>query len=294
MKKIIIAISMLLGMNVAFGGQMPAFQMNEMQIAQFNTLVNELVTANNVSEKEDYLFYGSITTLSLQCMTLAVLKILKTQGITHIPARLPRIGGVSLPLKHMLAFLSQTSIFMTAVIVHDSENKREFFPSQLPDKGVLCFVSASACAGLTLLCNLLHDEYVINAIKAQRNQPLILKSKIEFTQDFLADKTCGICMEKIEEPINCCENIDHLFCTKCLTEWFTTKEKPDTANPNSVFSCLLCTKIITKDNDKVAINRFFESEPNTKDFIRSLVGFDGVFLVLLTCNVCYLVFLTLS
>lgn len=144
---------------------------------------------------------------------------------------------------------------------------------------------------LLALLNALSIDFYDYCYQAN-NKPLSVASKINFDQEVIDRHTCLICFDTLNDPINPCSNNDHLFCKSCLTEWFKHNESIAIKNDEIFldFKCIACTKAISKKNGKVFINRL-EYTPISTDFIKSLIGFKGIMIVLLTCNICYLVFL---
>lgn len=124
----------------------------------------------------------------------------------------------------------------------------------------------------------------------RKKNSLTLESKITFDPELIAEQKCAICWGELEDPINPCQNKDHLFCTACLTDWFKAKNENTEDTNKHVFKCDLCKQKIAIDSPKIIISRI-EHTLNNKEFIKTLAGTKGILLVFLACNLCCLVFL---
>lgn len=301
MKKIIALLSMIMSMSFfAYSAQIP--QLHAIDFAELNRRVEEMINermqelpynfsiVSNRSNFYEMMFIFNTMSGVLQLAVVMTLYLFKHQGIDAIP-RIPLGSSVSLSLKKMMQELAILPIFMTMSIMRNSATQQiEPFAADFSDKTVLSSLTLTAGIGLALFYKLIQTDYYITTFKKLCAKPLIIKSKIDFDADFLADKECIICHSELENPINCCNQKDHLYCNECLTSWFKELEEKKGIK---AFSCSACTQKVTRDNTKISINRFDEM-PSYKGFLKSLVGAKGSLLLVLACNVYYLTVLILK
>jgi len=101
--------------------------------------------------------------------------------------------------------------------------------------------------GLVLLTSLIHFAH-LSYQDSLKKAPLGLKSKIRISPQILADSQCPICLESITDPINPCNQADHIYCRRCLATWLNTMNED-----GRKLSCSLCTQKIC--SEKVVMAR---------------------------------------
>jgi len=114
---------------------------------------------------------------------------------------------------------------------------------------------------LRVISNMVHVSNLMhqNALRALKNSyqklPITLTVKNKVDINVLSDAKCCICYDNPADSdyINPCEQIDHLFCKKCLTHCFDVqKENASFMNKHS-FLCELCRKEVPFNNDKFEV-----------------------------------------
>jgi hypothetical protein len=234
-------------------------------------------------------FYMNLCLLSAQVIGLIVLKKnnhLFSKKILPSQIQLQRffhgICDYVIPVKQMIFMLGVLPIIFGKV-----SPKRLCYGELSLSQGYIVPLLALVC-GMVHIAHLVYNSSLISLKELYRKTPLSVTSKIKLDRKAVSKQICIICQNTPRhDAVNPCISEGHVFCRKCLTQWFEhVHELRDNDEVEQMFACPLCNQHIPSKNAKVEITRpNARLTPSTQDIVGSLLSVRGVIMLMLCYNV---------